>query len=105
MSLDKELERLEVRVGGKAGPPKTSRVMERYFHVYENARREIQGLKPLSDLSYTDEDRQDDERFLEETIPAYRASSGWQSEEGREILDAWEQHPRERLAKGVQRDG
>jgi hypothetical protein len=100
-SLDKRLERLEALAGGKAGPPggARSRVMERYLHTYENARREIEGRELLPDLPYTEEDHEDDRRFLEETIPAYRELPGWQSEEGRAILNWWEQHTRDKLAK------
>jgi hypothetical protein len=75
--------------------------MERYFHAHENARREIEGREPLPELPYTEEDREDDMRFLEEIIPAYRAGPGWQTEEAQAVLDAWEQHTREKLAKGA----
>jgi hypothetical protein len=72
--------------------------MERFLHAQENARREIQGLEPLPDLPYTDADREDDRRFLEETLPAYRERPGWQSEEARVFLDAWEQQTLKRRA-------
>lgn len=78
---------------------------ERYFHAFENGRRELQGLEPLPDLPYTEEDREEDRRFLEETIPEYRAGPGWQSEEARDVLDAWQRMIEERLAKGTQDDG
>jgi hypothetical protein len=104
VSLDKRVERLEVLAGGAkpAEPPKQSRAMERWFHSYEQARREIQGLEPLPDLPYTEEDRLDDMDTLAETIPAYRASPGYQHGEGKAFLDEWEQSLRDKLAKGAQ---
>jgi len=75
--------------------------MERFLHLHENASREIAGLEPLPDLPYTQEDREDDRRSLEEVIPSYRASPGYQSGEGKYFLDEWEQATRERLAKGA----
>jgi hypothetical protein len=104
MSIHKRLERLEVKVGGKAEPPRTSRVMERYLHAHENARREIEEREPLPDLPYTEEDRNDDRRCLAEVIPAYRTSPGYQHGEGKAFLDQWEQTTRERLENGVEHD-
>jgi hypothetical protein len=77
-----------------------SRAMERFLHAQENARREIQGLEPLPDLPYTDEDRENDRELLEETLPAYRERPGWQSEEARAFLDYWQQSIEENLRKG-----
>ena len=102
MSLHKRLERLEVLAGGTGEPPQRSRAMEQLLHAHEQARREIEGREPLPDLPYTDEDREDDRRCLEETIPAYRASPGYQSGEGKAFLDHWEQSIRDKLAKGVE---
>jgi hypothetical protein len=104
MSLDKRLERLEVLLGGKDEPPPMSRSMERFLHLHENARREIHGLEPLPELPYTDEDREDDIRCLEETIPAYRTSPGYRHGEGKAFLDHWEQTTSERLANGVEHE-
>jgi hypothetical protein len=101
MSLNKRLEKLEVIVGGKAEPAKTSHAMERLLHLHENARREIEGREPLPELPYTEEDREDDRRCLEEIIPAYRASPGYQSGEGKAFLDHWEQSIRDKPAKGA----
>jgi hypothetical protein len=100
VSVRKRLERLEERTRSQesAEDPYHARLWERYFHAFENGRRELQGLDPLPDLSYTEEDREDDRRCLAEVIPSYRASSpGWQSGEGKAFLDAWEQHIREKL--------
>jgi hypothetical protein len=77
------------------------RSLERLLHAHENGRREIQGLEPLPELPYTEEDAFEDRRFLEETIPAYRERPGWQSEEAKAVLDRWEQHIRDNLAKGA----
>jgi hypothetical protein len=102
VSLRDRLEKLEGRAAAHASPaPQRSRAMERYFHAHENARREIEGREPLPDLPYTDEDREDDRRCLAEVIPAYRTSPGYQSGEGKDFLDQWEQETRERLAKGA----
>jgi hypothetical protein len=73
------------------------RLWERLFHAHENARRELDGREPLPDLPYTEEDRENDRRFLEEDIPAYRAGKGWQTEEAKAVLDYWQQHTEERL--------
>jgi hypothetical protein len=79
----------------------STRSMERFLHALENARREIEGREPLPELPYTEEDRQDDEEFLRETLPFYRASLGWQTEEARHVLDIWERDTIERLGKGA----
>jgi hypothetical protein len=102
MSIHKRLERLEVlaRAPDKAEQT-TPRYREAYFRALENFEREEAGLEPLP---YNDIDRESDEHFLAETHPVYRSLPGWQREECREILDRWEQHTRERLAKGAQRD-
>ena len=99
MSLHTRVARLEVLAGGGANPPQLSRTMEHLLHTHENARREIEGEEPLPDLPYTEEDRQDDRACLEELIPRYRASPGWQSGEGKDFLDDWEQRTKERLAR------
>jgi hypothetical protein len=104
VSLRDRLEKLESRSAEREAPQR-SRVMERYFHAHENARREIEGREPLPELPYTDEDREDDRRCLEEIIPRYRSSPGYQSGDGKAFLDQWEQSIRDNLAKGAQRDG
>jgi hypothetical protein len=93
--LERRLERLEGNAARHA-PKGTPRYLERYFKDLANHRRAEAGLEPLA---YTEEDREDDRRCLEEVIPVYRAASGWQTEEARRFLDAWEQHIREKLAK------
>ena len=75
--------------------------MERLLHALENARREIEGREPLQDLPYTEEDRREDEEFLAHTLPTYRASPGWQTEEAQSVLDDWEKHTLERLQRGA----
>lgn len=79
----------------------STRSMERFLHALENARREIEGREPLPELPYTEEDRKDDQEFLQETIPAYRASLGWQTVEAQHALDEWERDTIERLQKGA----
>jgi hypothetical protein len=105
VSLRDRLEKLEGRAAVQASPtPQRSRAMERFLHLYENARREIQGLEPLPDLPYTEEDREDDRRCLAEVIPAYRTSPGYQHGESKAFLDHWEQTTSERLENGVEHD-
>jgi hypothetical protein len=99
VGLRERLERLEA-ASGTAEPPKRSRAMERLLDLHENARRELHGLEPLPDLPYTEEDREDDWETLQETIPAYRRSPGYQGGEGKAFLDHWEQEIRDRLQEG-----
>jgi hypothetical protein len=90
------LERLSAsRRADKGGSP---RYLDSYFRALENFDREKAGLPPLP---YTEEDRRDDEEFLRETLPFYRANPGWQTEEARHVLDEWERNTRERLQKGA----
>lgn len=99
-SLKSRLARLENRSVSERGPYGagiSERGWERYLHAHENARRWLRGLEPLPDLPYTQEDREDDQRTLEETIPAYRNGGGWNTEESRVFLDCWERNTRERL--------
>ena len=60
-------------------------------------RSETHGLVPEDDLPYTEEDRENDRRFLGETISAYRAGLGWQTEEAKAVLDYWQQQTLKRL--------
>jgi hypothetical protein len=79
----------------------STRSMEHFLHAVENAHREIEGREPLPELPYTEEDRRDDEEFLRETLPAYRASPGWQTEEAQRILNEWEKHTLHSLEHGA----
>jgi CHASE3 domain sensor protein len=93
--LDK-LERLAVsRHEDKSGSP---RYLEAYFRALENLERKEAGLPPLP---YTEEDRKDDEGFLRETLPAYRADPGWQTEQAQRILNEWEKHTMHSLENGA----
>jgi hypothetical protein len=71
--------------------------MTRFLHEIGQARRRLAGLVPEDDLPYTEEDRENDRRFLEETIPAYRAGPGWQTEETKDVLDYRQQQTLKRL--------
>jgi hypothetical protein len=99
-SVERRLDNLDLRDGSRrvanSGSP---RYLESYFRALENLDREKVGLPPLP---YTEEDRKDDEEFLRETLPFYRASLGWQTEEARRVLGIWERNTRERLKKGEQ---
>ena len=98
-SIERRLDNLErlsaSRRADKSGSPRS---LEAYFRVLENLDREKAGLPPLP---FTEEDRRDDEEFLVETLPSYRASLGWQGEEARHVLDEWERDTIERLQKGA----
>lgn len=100
-SIEHRLERLERLAESRHEDNSGStRDMERFLHALENARREIEGREPLPELPYTEEDRKNDEEFLRETLPVYRASLGWQSEEAQHVLDEWEEHTLQKLEKG-----
>ena len=77
------------------------RYMERFLHALENARREIEGREPLPNLPYSEEDRKGDEEFLRVTLPFYRTSQGWQTEEAQRILSEWEKHTLHTLENGA----
>ena len=92
----RKLERLAVsRHEGHSG---STRCLEAYFRALENFDRERAGFPPLP---YTAQDREEDEEFLLETLPFYRASLGWQTEEAQHALDIWERDTIERLEKGT----
>jgi hypothetical protein len=100
MSLRKRLERLEGRAsGGARQPGGTPYYLRRYFEEVANIRRAEAGLEPSEANPYTAEDRAADERCLQEVIPAYRASRGWQTEKAQAFCDRWERRIRENLAK------
>jgi hypothetical protein len=92
VSLRRRLERLEEQAD--ISEAETPRYLERYLKALENIQRAEAGEPPLP---YTEEDREDDRRCLDETIPAYRAAPGWQSQEARMLLDRWERDIRARL--------
>lgn len=92
--IRRRVERLEGRTHSRAeGRPD---YLETYFRALKNHRRVDAGLDPLP---YSDLDRREDERFLEETLPTYRAAPGWQRRAARATLDGMEEHVRERLRK------
>ena len=93
MRLDGRLKRLE-RASASTGSRSPRYELECYFRALENVQREEAGLPPLP---YTEEDRREDEEFLRETLPSYRANPGWQTEEARYVLDEWEKHTLEQL--------
>ena len=98
-SIERRLDNLErLSASCRAGISDSPRSLEAYFRALENLDREKAGLPPLP---YTEEDRQDDEEFLLEALPFYRASLGWQTEEAQHALDIWERDTIERLQKGT----
>ena len=101
----RRLERLEAGAGqriSEAGRDFSPRQWERLFLAHENARREIDGLQPLPDPPYTEENREDDQRTLEEIIPSYRSSPAWRTEEAQAFLGEWERELKEHLLKGTE---
>jgi CHASE3 domain sensor protein len=97
VDLNGRLKRLEESASASKGwrsPP----YLDAYFRALANFEREEAGLPPLP---YTEEDRRDDEEFLQETLPLLRASLGWRGEEAQHVLDIWERDTIERLQKGI----
>ncbi len=101
-AIERRVEKLEARLTPKTPRGMSARSWEVYFHIYANARRELDGLEPLPDLPYTKEDYEDDLNTLETILPAYRAEPGWRSGEAKAFLDDWERNIEARLDR---RDG
>jgi hypothetical protein len=97
VGLNGRLKRLEESASASKGW-RSSVYLDAYFRALANFEREEAGLPPLP---YSEADRRDDEEFLRETLPAYRASPGWQTEEAQSVLDEWERDTREKLEKGT----
>jgi hypothetical protein len=97
-SIERRLRRLEEHTSADPGLRSRPYELKSYFRALENLEREEAGLPPLP---YTEEDRQDDEEFLRETLPFYRANPGWQSEEAQRILNEWEKHTLHSLENGA----
>jgi|SRR5215216_637523 len=97
--LDRRLEKLEKARATSSAQPRLSRELESYFRALENEQRVKDGLEPLP---YSEEDCLEDEAFLSEVLPVFRADAGWQSQEAQEWLDEWERDTLKRLSKGVE---
>jgi hypothetical protein len=98
-SVERRLDNLErLSASRRVDYSGSPRYLESYFRALENFDREKVGLPPLP---YTEEDRQDDEAFLRETLPFYRASPGWQTQEAQRILIEWEKHTMHSLENGA----
>ena len=97
--IERRLDNLErLSASRNADKCNSPRSLDSYFRALENFNREKVGLPPLP---YTEEDRRDDEEFLLKTLPSYRASLGWRTQEARHVLDEWERDTIERLQKGA----
>lgn len=100
-SLNDRLQKLEAKAAPPYGDSGASPEMDRLLDAIEDARREIEGLPPAEPpprkRCYTAADRESDIHFLEEVIPEYRANEGWQSEEARAVLGAWEEEIKAKL--------
>ncbi len=103
MGLRRRLDNLEASRDPQEGRHETPPEVLLHCKHVENARRAMDGLGPVP-LSPEEEalDLESDRRFLEEGIPAYRASPGWQGEEARTLLDSWERDIRGRLEEAAQ---
>lgn len=103
MGLRRRLDNLEASRDPREGHHETPPEVLLYVKHVDNARREMDGLDPVA-LTPEEEalDLESDRRFLEEGIPAYRASPGWQGEEARTLLDSWERDIRGRLEEAAQ---
>jgi len=97
MGLRGRLTRLEERVSANTGS-RSPRSLEAYFRALENPQREEADLPPLP---YAEADRREDVEFLRETLPAYRASPGWQTVEAQRTLNEWEKHTMHSLENGA----
>jgi CHASE3 domain sensor protein len=98
-SIERRLDNLErVSANRRADKGGSPRYLDSYFRALENFNREKVGLAALP---YTEEDRQDDEELLRETLPTYRASPGWQTQEAQSVLDEWEKHTLHSLENGA----
>ncbi len=106
MNLEGRLAKLE-RLAERDRPAakhERSWPMEKLLRMHENHLRAERGLEPLPLVRTPEEaalEANNLEHTLAVTIPSYRQGGGWQSREGREFLDRWEQETREKLAKGV----
>jgi hypothetical protein len=101
--IERRLDNLErLSASRNADKRNSSRSLDGYFRALQNLDREAAGLPPLP---YTAQDRKEDEEFLREALPSYRASLGRQSEEAQHVLDIWERDTAERLQKGTQSIG
>jgi hypothetical protein len=94
--LDGRLKRLEERASASTGSRSPHYELESYFRALEELQR-----KKRASATYTEQDRQDDEEFLRETLPFYRTNPGWQTEEGQRILSEWEKHTMHNLENGA----
>jgi hypothetical protein len=98
-TIERRLDKLErFAVSRHKDKSRSPHYLDAYFLALENLQRKEAGLPPLP---YTEEDREDDEEFLRETLPAYRANPGWQSEEAQRILNEWEKHTMYSLENGA----
>ena len=98
MGLNGRLKRLEEHTSANTDSKSPRYELEGYFRALENLEREEADLPALP---YTEVDRREDEEFLVETLPVFRASLGWQTEEAQRVLDIWERDTIERLQKGA----
>jgi hypothetical protein len=96
VGLKRRLKRVEERASANKGW-RMPHCLEAYFRALENLERKEAGLPPLP---YSEVDRRSDEEFLAHTLPTYRASLGWQTEEAQRVLDEWEKDTLEKLEKG-----
>jgi hypothetical protein len=73
-----------------------ARVMDRFYHEMENARREISGEEPLPRLP---EEPLSDLLHERETIESYAARPGYQHGDGLEFIEAWRESVTEKIER------
>lgn len=90
------MKRLEERASASTGSRSPHYELESYLGALEEPQREKR-----ASATYTEEDRQEDEEFLRETLPFYRTNPGWQTEGGQRIISEWEKHTMHKLEIGA----
>ncbi len=102
MSARRRLERLEAARGATEAPYEVPMTTRLYLKAVERYRVRERGEEPPA---YTQEEWEALHEHDLETVAgggavgSMRASAGWESPEGRELLDAWEEDARRRLAR------
>ncbi len=102
MGARRRLERLEAARGVGESPYEIPMSVRIYFKVLGRYRARERGEEPPA---YTQEELEALHADDLETVAgggavgSMRASAGWKAPEGRELLDAWEEAARQRLAR------
>ncbi len=101
-SVERRLERLEAARGAGEAPYEVPMTTRLYLKAVERYRARERGDDPPA---YTQEElgalHEHDLETVSDggAVGSMRASAGWKSPEGRELLDAWEEAARQRLVR------